>query len=561
MFNFVIELCHNNAQIVVFLALAIGYAAGKIKYRGFGLGTTTCVLIAAIVLGQIGVEVPDLLKTISFALFTFCIGYRVGPQFFGALKKEGKNYLWISLVVAFTALAAAIILAKLLHFDGGTAAGFFAGSVTQSAAIGTAQGAINHLSIPDAQKTVLDSNLAVAYAITYIFGTAGGILFFKFIPRILGFSLKEEAKKLEEQMSGGSAAGADRPGLFPWAKQLELRAYRAVNKNIIGKTIEETEALFPGRVAVDKVKQKDTIIESRPDYVVQNEDILVIAGGPKWIIKGADLIGPEVDVTDVADLIGEVLSVCVLNSNVAGRTLGELSARKEAHGVFLRRITRQGHELPITRDTIVHKCDVMQLVGRKEDVERTVKMLGYPERPTSVTDLVMVGIGCVLGTLLGLIAVPVAGIPITLGVGGGVIVMGLIFGWFRAVHPTFGQIPSGGQWILQDLGLNLFIACVGLGAGPKAVQALQSTGLTVLFSGMILCLLPFIIGLIFGKYILKMNPVLLLGSLAGARVLTAALNTLQEDADSATPVLGYAAPYAFGNVLLTIWGSVIVNVM
>ncbi|MFA6379458.1 MAG: TrkA C-terminal domain-containing protein, partial [Candidatus Omnitrophota bacterium] len=253
----------------------------------------------------------------------------------------------------------------------------------------------------------------------------------------------------------------------------------------------------------------------------------------------------------------------VLNSKIVGKTLGELARNqsKIAHGVFLKKITRQGHELPITNDTIISKCDVMQIVGAKEDVERVAKLAGYPERPTSVTDLVMVGVGCVLGTLIGLIAIPIMGIPLTLGVGGGVLVAGLIFGWLRAVHPTFGQIPSGGQWILQDLGLNLFIACVGINAGPKAIQAIQTNGLTIFLAGVVLCLAPFIVGMLFGKFVLRMNPVLLLGALAGARVLTAALNTLQEDADSATPVLGYAAPYAFGNVLLTIWGSVIINVV
>jgi len=148
-----------------------------------------------------------------------------------------------------------------------------------------------------------------------------------------------------------------------------------------------------------------------------------------------------------------------------------------------------------------------------------------------------------------------------LGVGGGVLISGLIFGWLRSVHPTFGQISSGAQWFLQDFGLNLFIACVGLMIGPKAVQAFQTTGVSVIVAGVVLCLLPLFVGMAFGKVVLKMNPVLLLGALSGARSLTAAINTIQEDADSKVPVLGYAAPYALANLLLTIWGGIIVNVM
>ncbi|MCG2722674.1 MAG: aspartate-alanine antiporter [Thermodesulfovibrionales bacterium] len=556
----VFEIMRSYPQIVVFLALAAGYALGKIKFFGFSLGATTCVLLSSLVLGQIGIEVPQLLKSIAFALFIFTIGYKVGPQFFGALKKDGIKFVALSLVVALTALVTAVSLAKALDFDKGTAAGFFAGSVTESAAIGTAEGAIKHLSLTDGEKKDLDTNLAVAYAITYIFGTAGGILFFKVAPRLLGIDLKKEAKKLEASMSGQTAI-TDKPELFSWAAQLDLRAYRVTNPKAADKTVSELESLFSQDVVVEKVKHDGTVMDGAPDMVIRAQDTIVLAAKGSSLIGAADIIGPETDAAVMSDMIGEILDICVLNRKIAGKTLGELSKMEHAHGLFLRRITRQGEELPITRDTKVHVCDIIQLIGEKESVEKAVKAIGYAERPSAMTDMITVGIGCVLGTLLGLIVVPIAGIPLTLGVGGGVLLAGLILGWLRAVHPTFGQFPNASQWILSNLGLNLFIACVGLGAGPQAVHAFATTGLSVFLAGIVLCLMPFIVGLYFGKYILRMNPVLLLGALTGARVITAALNTVQDDAESSTPVLGYAAPYAFGNVLLTIWGSVIINIM
>lgn len=560
MVNDIINICRNNPQILVFLALGIGYIVGKIKLFGLSLGPTASILLVALALGQIGVEVPAILKTISFALFTFCIGYKVGPQFFGALKKEGVKYIWLSLVVAFVALGTALALGKTLHFDKGTTAGFFAGSVTQSAAIGTAEGAISQLSLSGSQKSALDSNLAVSYAITYIFGTAGAIVFLKLMPVFWKIDLKEEAKKLEKSMSGASGS-SEKPELFSWADQLELRIYRATGHDISGKTVEAVEALFPTRVSIDKIKRGKEFLKVAPDTVIQPEDVITMVGRRKAFIKACDIMGPEVDDATAVDLVGEVLDICVLNAGVAGKTLGDLSMNKNTHGVFLRKIMRQGHELPLTRDLVINKCDVLQVIGSETDVEKIVKLVGYAERPTAVTDLVMVGLGCVLGTLIGLITIPVFGIPLTLGVGGGVLVSGLIFGWLRAVHPTFGQIPSGSQWVLTNLGLNLFVTCIGLSAGSQAVEAFKATGLTVFLAGAVLALLPIIAGLVFGRYILKMNPILLLGAVAGARVLTAALNMLQEESESATPLLGYAAPYAFGNVLLTIWGSVIINVM
>lgn len=554
----IIVLCRNYPQIVIFLALAIGYFIGKIKIRNFKIGSTAGVLIAALFLGQMQINIPALVQTIGFALFIFCIGYQVGPHFFGAIKKEGFKYVLLALLVAVVGLVTALVLGKFFGFDSGMTAGMLGGAMTQSATIGTAQGAIQHLAIGAVQKSILTSDVAVAYAITYIFGTVGLIIFFKFLPRIMRIDLKAEAKKLEQEMSGDTMLAS--PALFSWYKQLSLRAYLVNNKDVLKKTVQELEALFPGRVAIEKIKRNNQVIAFDRKTVIKNRDIVVLIGTRDRVLQASELLGPEIADNGMADITGEVLDICVLNKKVVGKTLGELS-RQHGHGCFLRKISRQGHEIPITRNTVVRKCDVLRITGTQKDVEKVVESLGYPERPTAMTDLIMVGIGCVLGTLLGLIAIPVAGIPITLGVGGGVLVSGLLFGWLRAVHPTFGQIPMGAQWIFTDFGLNLFIACVGLTAGPKALHALQTTGISLFFAGVIVTLLPMILGLLFGKFILRLNPVLLLGALTGAGTSTATLNAVKEETESSAPALGYTVPYAFGNVLLTVWGTVIISVM
>lgn len=559
MIHFIVELFRSYPQIAIFLALAAGYYIGKINIRGFSLGATTGCLIAALIIGQVRVEVPVLLKTVAFALFIFGIGYKVGPQFFGGLKREGLKYLWVSIVVAVVGLVTALFLGKLLSFDEGTTAGLLGGAMTQSAIIGTADGAIKQLPITAAAKTILESNVAIAYAITYIFGTIGLIIALKLMPRIMKIDLKDEARKLEQEMSGG-AGKEERPELFSWHKQIDLRAFRVTNTDVAGKTASELETLFPGRVAVDKIKRGDRVIDPAPDTVIQSDDVVAIVGYRSPLVKGEQIVGPEVDDRLATDITGELLDICVLNKDPVGKTLGELSAT-HGHGLFLKRVTRQGLEMPITRDTVIHKCDVLQVAGARKDVERAVLYLGFPERPTVATDLITVGIAIVLGTLLGLVAVPLFGIPITLGVGGGVLVSGLFFGWLRSLHPTFGQIPGPAVWIFTDLGLNLFIVCVGLIAGARALDALQTTGVALLVAGAVVTLVPMLVGMGFGRLVLKMNHVLLFGALTGAETCTAALNAVKEDADSALPAIGYTVPYAIGNVLLTVWGTVIVNVM
>jgi putative transport protein len=554
-----VKVVGANPEILVFLSLTVGYLLGKLKVRGFGIGTTASVLLAGMVLGQFGIEVPPILKSVSFALFAFCIGYQVGPQFFGALRKEGLNYLWVTLVVVFAGLATAVALGKILHFDAGTTAGLFAGAMTQSAVIGTANGAVEGLAIAPSARKVLSDNIAVAFAITYLFGVVGVIIFFKLLPRFFRIDLGKEAKELEGSMG---ASGDKTPGIFSWSSHVGLRAYQASAKGIAGRGVREVEKLFlPARVAVYRVLREGALFEPDQDTPILEQDTLVVAGKYAGLVSAPELIGREVDVSLIADLEGEALDVCVLNREAVGKTLGQAARKSGAHGVFLTRMTRQGHDLPLLEDTVIAKCDVLHLVGARDAVEKAAQALGYALRASAATDLVMVGAGCVLGTLAGMLVLPVAGIPLTLGTGGGVLAAGLVCGWLRSVHPTFGQISDGGQWLLNDLGLSLFVACVGLGSGKAAYQALQTSGGEIFLAGVVLALVPILAGMLFGRYVLRMNPVLLLGALTGARVIPQAMSALEEDAGSTTPALGFAAPFAFANVFLTVMGSIIVNIM
>ncbi len=552
------QIVSQSPEVLVFLSLALGYLVGKLKFKGFSLGATASVLLIAMVLGQFSSGVPTILKDIAFSLFAFCIGYQVGPQFFGSLKKEGLNYLLLALFVALIGLGTAVLLGKAMYYDKGTTAGLFAGAMTQSAVIGTATGAVEHLPISEGEKQKLDNNIAVSYAITYLFGTVGVILLFKLLPGFMGINLKKEAKTLEEKMGASSGPGSD-PDLFSWSKIAGLRAYLVENKDLAGRTV--AEAQFPQRAEIDKIKRGAALMDALPDTRIEASDILLVAGGRAALCGVGALIGKEVDTSSVAEIVGEILEVCVLDPKVIGRTLGEIANEPFVRGVFLVRMTRQGMELPITRDTVINNSDVVQIVGTKEAVDRAAEKIGYPMRHTPVTDLVMVGAGCVIGTLIGSFVLPVAGIPITLGVGGGVLVAGLFAGWLRSKHPTFGQMPDAAQWLLSDLGLTLFVACIGLTSGKQALAAIAANGLSVFLSGIVLAIVPILLGVVFGRYILKMNPVLLLGGLMGSRVIPPALAALQEDAQSKVMSLGFAAPFAFANVFLTVMGSVIINLM
>jgi putative transport protein len=255
------------------------------------------------------------------------------------------------------------------------------------------------------------------------------------------------------------------------------------------------------------------------------------------------------------------LEVVVSNKLVVGKNLEMLAQAPFARGIFLSRITRAGIEVPVSPATRVDRGDVLRIIGPLPQVDRASKALGYADRKTSATDMVFVGTGIFLGGLVGLLSVVVWNVPLTLTASGGALVMGLVFGWLRSVYPYFGRIPEPAIWIFDTLGLCMFIGIVGLSAGPSFVAGLQNTGMTLVLVGLVSALLPHTLGILLGRYVLKMNPLIVLGACAGAGTITAALRAVQDEAKSSVPALGYTVPYAIGNILLTAWGPVIVMLM
>jgi putative transport protein len=272
-------------------------------------------------------------------------------------------------------------------------------------------------------------------------------------------------------------------------------------------------------------------------------------------------IGPEAHDTELLDFPVEALDAVVTNKAIAGRTLAELSALESSRGVFLRKLVRVGVPLPFTTATRIDRGDVLSLIGPKPDVERAAKSLGYLDRPTVATDMIFVGLGIFVGGLVGLLTLTVGGLPLTLTASGGALIMGLVFGWLRAVRPTFGRIPEAAMWVFDTVGLTVFIGVVGLSAGPSFVSGLQKSGLSLILVGLVVAVLPHTAAILFGRFVLKMNPVILLGACCGAGTITAGLRAVQEKAESTLPALGYTVPYAVGNILLTAWGPVIVALM
>ena len=559
--NYLTQALREHQELAVFLTLAIGFLIGRLRIGTFSLGTAVGTLLAGVAIGQLNIQVAAVVKYVFFDLFLFTTGYKVGPQFFRALKKDALPQLAITLVLCLTCLLAAFIAAKILGYDVGTASGMLAGAFTESTVIGTASDAINRLAtLSDAEKTSLINNIPVAYAVTYLIGTAFIVWFLPNVgPKLMGVNLKEEARKLRAKIA---ASGGGEPETLSAYQALAVRAYQVTNPNLINRNVGELEARpKQARVFISRIRRDGKIIEAEPDTVVRKGDVIAVLTRSELHTTRGGEIGTEVDDKELLSFPIDVLDVVITNKTHVGKTLVDLAAFEFARGVFLKKLTRTGEPMPFSPATQVERGDIMTLVGATRDVERAAKDLGYADRQTVMTDMIFVGLGIVLGGFLGLLTLTVAGLPLTLTASGGALIMGLIFGWLRAVHPTFGRIPGSAMWIFDTVGLTVFMACVGLAAGPSFFSGLQKSGVSLVFVGLVIAILPHAVSILFGRYVLKMNPVIVLGACCGAGTITAALRAVQEEAQSDLPALGYTVPYAIGNIVLTAWGPVLVAMM
>jgi putative transport protein len=551
-------------EIAIFLSLGIGYYVGKFTFRGIGLGAVTATLLAAVVIGQLGITISPPLKSFAFLMFLFAVGYGVGPQFVRGVAKDGLPQAVYAVVVCVLCLGAAVVVAKLAGYDLGYAAGLYAGSQTISASMGLATDAINRQGLPAEQAKAMLDGMPIAYAVTYLFGTVGSAIVIALLgPALLGIDLVAASKDYE-QKQGGITAEMGGAG-SAWHRR-ELRAFRLrPGGKAIGMRAVEAEALVPdARVFVERIRRSDgTIEEATADSVIREGDVVAIVGAREVLVKVIGANAQEVDDPELLSVPVEGVDVYVTQKAVDGKTLAELARHPAARGVFLRRITRgaTATAIPILPNTTIQRGDIFTIVGRTQDTAAATRLLGVPDRPSDVADVAFIGAGITIGALIGALVWNVGGVPLTLSTAGGALIAGLVLGWLRSTRPFFGRIPSSTVWFMNSVGLNIFIAIVGISAGPGFVSGLKSQGVGLFLWGVVATTVPLILGMLIGKYVFRFHDAILLGAISGARTTTASLGMVCDQAQSQVPALGYTVTYAIGNTLLTIWGMVLVMLL
>jgi putative transport protein len=569
-------------EIAIFLTLALGYYFGKFTFKGLGLGSVTATLLAGVLIGQIGITISPPLKATMFLLFLFAVGYGVGPQFVRGVAKDGVPQALFAVVQCLLCLVVPIIIVKLAGYDLGYAAGFYSGSQTISAAMGLSTDAINRLGLAADQAKNLLNSMPVAYAVTYMFGTVGSAIVIALLgPFLLRFDIAAACKDYEEKQGGSKELGGAGTAWHRW----EMRAFRVQpGAKVIGLRAVEAEALLPqSRVFIQRIRRNGVIEEATAETVLREGDVVAVAGAREALVSiigerakmmavagGREALADvttrvsiEVDDPELLSVPVEGVDVYVTNKAVDGKTLAELAGLPGARGVFLRKITRgaTATAIPILPNTQLDRGDIVTLVGRTQDTTAAAKLLGAADRPTDVADVAFIGAGIAVGALIGALVLKVGGVPLTLSTAGGALIAGLVLGWFRSTRPFFGRIPSPTVWFMNSVGLNIFIAIVGISAGPGFVNGLRTQGISLFLWGALATTLPLVFGMLIAKYLFRFHDALTLGIVSGARTTTASLGLVCDMGKSQVPALGYTVTYAIGNTLLTIWGMVAIMLL
>lgn len=562
----VVHLFREYPSLAIFLTIGVGFWIGKLKYKSFSLGTVTSVLLVGVLVGQMDIPISGPLKSVFFLLFLFAIGYSVGPQFFRSLRGSGLKQVGFAVALCVVCLLVTFGIAKLFGYSPGEAAGLLSGAQTISAVIGVGGDTIATLDASAADKKMWTDMIPVCYAVTYIFGTIGSAYILGNIgPRLLGGldKVKQQTAQLAAQLNQSSIASD--PSYIDSNRQVVFRAYRAESSYFdTNRTVAEIEDYIKKmnrRVFVERLRIDGNIVD--PDFttIVKKGDEIVLSGRREYVIEDESWIGTEVADNDLLSFPIEQVRVMLSKKVVDGITVDQLRAKPFMAGVIVKSISRGGVEIPVLAQTELCAGDIITINGLAREVNEAAPQMGYVDRPTNQTDLVFVGLGIVIGGIIGALTLHLGGVPISLSTSGGALIAGLVFGWLRSKRPTFGGIPQPALWILNNLGLNMFIAVVGITAGPTFIQGIEKVGIMLFVAGVLATSIPLFIGLWMGAKIFKFHPAINLGCCAGGRTTTAALGAIQDSLQSSIPAMGYTVTYAVGNTLLILWGVAIVLMM
>ena len=549
----------ENPYILLFVVVGGAVVFGKASIKGYGLGMVAAAIVVGAAISAcastygVKMSLDTFTKSLFYYLFMYGVGLRVGPSFINSLKGDGLKFTFLAVFCSVLGLVGAVYFTKLWDLPAGASGGILAGAMTMSAAIGTAEEAVRQGAFPlPIGKTFEDVSgmIALAYGLTYIWGTVGIILICKYLPRWWGIDAKAAAKKYEEEHG---VPNVDDVGLTGY-RPVTARAYKLTNNALVGWTVREFLQKYP-QYKVLNVARNDQRLGVVDGLTFQTGDVVVLGSHLKDIPENVGLIGPEVPDAKALNIPIDQAEILVTHKAVEGKELQEFVSADFAGQLALTRIERGGVPIPILLSTKVQPFDVLFVTGLKSGIDKLAALAGKIARPSTATDLLTLAAGMILGFLIGAINIPIAGSKVGLGNAGGLLVSGVIVSSVVSRLRFFGNTPNAARNIIEDLGLIVFISIVGINAGAGLLTQLSGkVALEILTAGFIVCTIPPILVWAIGYHWMKINPAVLMGGVAGARSHSGPAREAAKEIGSSVPWIGFPVGYAVSGVLLTVFG-------
>ena len=542
------------AQAVFILALvaSTGLTLGSFRFRGIGLGTAG-VLFAGILFGHLGFQlnatILEFVQEFGLILFVFCIGLQLGPGFFASLRRDGLRLNILAATIVVIGAAAAVLSGKLLHIDPAASLGLFSGATTNTPSLGAVQQTLGSLGGSEDERAALP---ALAYAVSYpvgIFGIIGALLI---IRTIFGIDPKAEAKAAQAEL---------RRGFEP----LQRMNLIVENTNLDGLRVSEVPGRMETRVVISRIRLRDEIAVQAvaPDTILHIGDSLLAVGTASGLERFGRIVGRAGDenlITAPSDATFE--RVIVTKVEALGKTVEELGL-EQLYSVTATRLIRGDLEMPASGSVRLHFGDTLQLVGTSEHIKQASATLGNSIKALNETQFIPIFVGIALGIVLGLHSIEIPGLPapLKLGLAGGPLVLAILLGRLGHFQKLVWHMPLNANLAFRELGITLFLACVGLKAGAKFFSAVMTLdGLLWLGSAVLITLVPALAVAIFARRVWNMNYTTLSGMLAGSMTDPPALSFASTICKSDAPAISYATVYPLSMLLrivaaqlLTLW--------
>jgi putative transport protein len=383
--GFLIKLNSFLAQqqfLTLFLIVAAGCLLGRVKIKGFGLGTTASTIVLGLLVSAIayltGVKIayPDLLSNVFFYLFIFAVGLRIGPQFWFGIKQAGLKFVALGLIGAALGPVLAFAWGRLFHLSDGMTVGLLGGATTNTPTLGGAQSALASgvAKLQGASSENVSGDLSTTFAITYVFGMASFLLFQKLVPKIFKKDLQGAAQEVDKQTAGGPPAPGTPEALTPAYVPAEVRAYRVENEALLGEPLSTLRQKYP-RGAILKVQRDGKLLAPTDDLVLRRGDEIAVVGRIEVLVERAREIGPELTQHALRSIPTETVEVVITRRDLVGKTLEQL-VRGVGHGLYLDGLFRAGDQVPATAETIVRKGDVLRVTGDAAHIATLAKAAG-----------------------------------------------------------------------------------------------------------------------------------------------------------------------------------------